>query len=94
DMDRYTQFQVANAVPDAAKAGGDGGLAGAGMGAGIGMAVGNALANSLGQGGASGSPSAGGSPEPKVMIRCTECNNLCDETAKFCPNCGNKLFGD
>ena len=34
DMDAYTKYQVASAMPDAMKGGGDGGLAGAGMGAG------------------------------------------------------------
>ncbi|MCH9671583.1 MAG: SPFH domain-containing protein [Gammaproteobacteria bacterium] len=95
DMNQYTQFQVANAVPDAARAGGDGGLAGAGMGAGIGMAVGNALAGSLGGGQAAPAAApASPAPAPTVMIRCTSCNELNQETAKFCSNCGNKLFSD
>jgi membrane protease subunit (stomatin/prohibitin family) len=101
NMDDYTKFQVANAVPAAAASGGDGGLAGAGMGAGIGMAFGQALAGSLaGGGGGQGAAPAGGGQAAgsgqTVMVRCTAtgCNHLNPETARFCSNCGNKLFAD
>ena len=92
----------------AAAAGGDGGLAGAGLGAGIGMAMGNAMAGALNP--AAGNQSTGNqaaapvapqapaaSQAPAggtVMVRCTQCNHLNAETAKFCSECGNKLFAD
>lgn len=91
DMDRYTRFQVANAVPDAAQGGGDG-LAGAGVGAGIGMAVGNALAGTLNPGG--GNNASTGATAPRIMVRCLECSHLNEETARFCPQCGTRLIKD
>ena len=110
NMDQYTKFQMAQAIPEAASAGGgDGGLAGAGMGAGIGMAIGNAMAGALGGGmGGAGGPGVGGAgmgvaqqtaaaaaPAPqKVMVRCGECNTLCEEEQRFCHSCGNKMFAD
>src|SRR5215471_13550862 len=48
DLGRYTQFQTANAIEEAAK--NPGGSAGAGLGLGAGFAMGNAMANSFGQG--------------------------------------------
>ncbi|HYG74560.1 MAG TPA: SPFH domain-containing protein [Planctomycetota bacterium] len=47
DLNRFTQFQVANSIPDAAK--NPGGLAGAGMGLGAGVFMGGAMANQMGQ---------------------------------------------
>ncbi len=95
DMDHYTKFQIANAIPKAAEGGGDGGLAGAGMGAGIGMAIGNAIAGSLSGGSAQANQntdqSRGGHT---IMIRCPECKSLSEETAKFCSSCGHKLIKD
>jgi membrane protease subunit (stomatin/prohibitin family) len=45
DLNRFTQFQVANAIPDAAKQ--PGGMAGIGMGLGAGMAMGNQMAGAV-----------------------------------------------
>jgi membrane protease subunit (stomatin/prohibitin family) len=101
NMDQFTKFQIANAIPAAAAAGGDGGLAGAGMGAGIGMALGNAMAAGM-QPSAPAAP-AQAAPAPAapvqggaIMVRCTAsgCNSLNSEEARFCSNCGNKLFAD
>lgn len=100
DLDQYTKFQVAEAIPQAAAAGGDGGLAGAGMGAGIGMAMGGAMANALGgsMGGMGQQPAAVApapvAAAPKVMVRCNQCNTLCEEEQRFCSQCGNKMFAD
>ena len=95
DMDQYTKFQVAQAIPAAAAAGGDGGLAGAGMGAGIGMAMGNAMAGAMGGGlgGVGAAPQQQAAPQ-KVMVRCGQCNTLCEEDQRFCHSCGNKMFAD
>ena len=97
DMDKFTKFQIANAIPEAAKGGGGGdGLAGAGMGAGLGMAMGGAMANALNpqaqQGG--GQAPAAQPAEPKIMVRCPECSKLNEETARFCPECGTQLIKD
>ena len=45
DLNRFTQFQVANAIPDAAKQ--PGGMAGIGMGLGAGAVMGNQMANAM-----------------------------------------------
>ncbi|MFH0938685.1 MAG: SPFH domain-containing protein [Planctomycetota bacterium] len=47
DLNRFTQFQVANSIPDAAK--NPGGLAGAGMGLGAGMVMGGQMAGAINQ---------------------------------------------
>jgi len=99
NMDQYMKFQTAQAIPAAAAAGGDGGgLAGAGMGAGIGMAMGNAMAGAMGagMGGMQQQPmqqQAAAAPQ-KVMVRCSQCNTLCEEDQRFCHSCGNKMFAD
>ncbi len=59
DMQRYTQYQVANNIATAAS--NEGGLAGVGAGLGAGMAIGHAMTQAIGQAlpGASGAKSAG-----------------------------------
>lgn len=47
DLGKYTQYQVANAIPTAAA--NEGGVAGAGAGLGAGMAMGQAMAAAMGQ---------------------------------------------
>lgn len=47
DMQRFTQYQVANSIPDAAK--NEGGLAGLGVGLGAGMGFGQIFGQSMGQ---------------------------------------------
>ena len=47
DMQRYTQYQVANSIPDAAK--NEGGLAGLGVGLGAGLGFGQIFGQNIGQ---------------------------------------------
>ena len=47
DLNKFTQFQVANAIGDAAKQ--PGGMAGVGMGMGAGMGMGGLLVNQMNQ---------------------------------------------
>ena len=68
------------------------------MGAGIGMAMGNAMAGAMGagMGGMQQQPmqqQAAAAPQ-KVMVRCSQCNTLCEEDQRFCHSCGNKMFAD
>jgi membrane protease subunit (stomatin/prohibitin family) len=49
NLDQYTKYQTANAIPEAAK--NPGGLAGAGMGVGLGVAMGQQMAGALAGGG-------------------------------------------
>jgi membrane protease subunit (stomatin/prohibitin family) len=57
DLQRYTQFQAAEAMRDAAK--NPGGIAGAGVGIGAGVAIGQQMGSAMG-----GLASGGGSPPP------------------------------
>lgn len=102
DMNRYTQFQVANSMPIAAANEG-GGLAGVGAGLGAGMAIGQAWTNAIHAPG--GTPSAapdslapagsqqGATAAPTAPAGgetkfCVECGHQIPRAAKFCPDCG------
>jgi membrane protease subunit (stomatin/prohibitin family) len=70
DLDRYTRFQTANAIEDAAR--NPGGGAGEGIGLGLGMAVGQQMSASLNRPAAPGTPAAPaapGSPPPPLPAR-------------------------
>ena len=56
DLNKYTQYQVATAIPIAAA--NEGGIAGAGAGLGAGMAMGQAMASAMGQPGTAQSTAA------------------------------------
>jgi membrane protease subunit (stomatin/prohibitin family) len=91
DMGRYTQYQVANAIPIAAANEGSGGV-GVGAGLGAGVAMGQAMmdavkkANSSQTGPSGSAPAAGGaSAETKF---CQECGKSIPRSSKFCPECG------
>jgi membrane protease subunit (stomatin/prohibitin family) len=86
DLGRYTQFQTANAIEEAAK--NPGGSAGAGLGLGAGFAMGNAMANSFGQG-MSGQQSHGG--PSAATVSCPKCSMSMPEGSKFCSNCGTTV---
>lgn len=103
DMNRYTQFQVAQSMPIAAANEG-GGLAGAGMGLGAGMLMAQQVLNSARLGGPGAGPAApcapaagpgpaapeGGAPAgaPGAMKFCMNCGHQIPKPAKFCPECG------
>jgi membrane protease subunit (stomatin/prohibitin family) len=99
DMGRYTQFQVAQAMPIAAANEG-GGAAGIGAGLGAGMAMAQTMMSSI-------HPPAPGSPQPPAGAPaptpapapvapaaagetkfCIECGKPMPARAKFCPGCG------
>ena len=97
DVGRYTQFQAADAMRDAAQ--NPSGGAGTGAGLGAGFAVGNAMAgamtdairqskegsstNAAGEGAGAGAGAAG--------VACPSCGNQSNPGAKFCTECGTKL---
>ncbi len=60
NLDQYTKYQTANAIPEAAK--NPGGLAGAGMGLGAGVAMGNVMAGAMA---GANQPSASPPPLPQ-----------------------------
>jgi membrane protease subunit (stomatin/prohibitin family) len=89
DMGRYTQFQTAEAIPEAAKAGG---AAGSFMGMGAGVAMGQQMEGAMASGmfqtpqpqppqAAAAGPAAGGR-------FCSNCGVQMPATGKFCPDCG------
>lgn len=80
DVQKYTQFQAADALRDAAQ--NEGGGAGIGAGLGAGFAVGNQMANVLGGG------QAGGAGATRSCPTCGHSNN---PNAKFCADCGGKM---
>jgi membrane protease subunit (stomatin/prohibitin family) len=94
DMNRYTQYQVANSMPIAAANEG-GGLAGIGAGLGAGMAIGQAWTNATRPGGSvapeaasdaltpgAGSPAASGAAPPGPPA---------SAETKFCMECGHQI---
>jgi membrane protease subunit (stomatin/prohibitin family) len=89
-LDGYTRFKAAEAIEDAAKAGG-GSLAGAGIGLGVGLnlgaIMGNALTPTLQPSPAPG-PQAGTQPQTKS---CAKCGAAVIASAKFCNECGSSL---
>ena len=86
DAQRYTQFQAADAMRDAAK--NEGGGAGLGAGLGAGFAIGGQMANALG-----GNPQGGqgGSGAAANTIPCPNCGKQNAPNAKFCADCGGKM---
>ncbi|HXD32801.1 MAG TPA: SPFH domain-containing protein [Pyrinomonadaceae bacterium] len=86
DVNRYTQFQAADALRDAAK--NPGGGAGLGAGLGAGFAVGNVMAGALGNAMNQGS-GAGTSSSPQ--IKCSKCGAMTSASSKFCNECGAKM---
>ena len=91
DVGRYTQFQAADAMRDAAQ--NPSGGAGTGAGLGAGFAVGNAMAGAMTdairqsrEGGGASQPAAAAS----AGIPCSNCGHGNDPNAKFCVECGAK----
>jgi membrane protease subunit (stomatin/prohibitin family) len=90
DMNKYTQFQVAQSMPIAAANEGSGGVGlGAGLGVGVGMA--QTMMNSMKSAtGAAETPPAGAASQPAAGTKfCIECGKPMPASGKFCPNCGN-----
>jgi membrane protease subunit (stomatin/prohibitin family) len=101
DMNRYTQFQVAQSVPVAAANEGAGGAAGVGVGLGVGMGMAQSMLNAM-RPSAAPAPGPGPAPEqrppgagpaeagsaPAETKFCLECGKPIPKRAKFCPECG------
>jgi membrane protease subunit (stomatin/prohibitin family) len=90
DMGKFTQYQVAQAIPIAAANEG-GGAVGMGAGLGAGVAMGQAMMDAVKKstsapaGGAA--PAAAGAPAAETKF-CSECGKPIPRSAKFCPECG------
>lgn len=94
DMNRYTQYQTAQAIRDAANNQGDaGGAFGAGLGFGLGQRTANAAAGNPQQGYPQGGypQSSGGNPQQAGGGQLQAAGNAPTTGSKFCPNCGTGL---
>ena len=90
DMGKFTQYQVAQAIPIAAANEG-GGAVGIGAGLGAGVAMGQAMMDAVKKstsapaGGAV--PATAGAPAAETKF-CSECGKPIPRSSKFCPECG------
>jgi membrane protease subunit (stomatin/prohibitin family) len=89
DMGKYTQFEAAQAMRDAAQ--NPSGGAGLGAGLGAGFAVGNVMAgamtDAMKQRGATVSESGSSAPAA-ATVKCVKCGVAMPASAKFCNECG------
>ncbi len=84
DMGKFTQYQVAQAIPIAAANEG-GGAVGMGAGLGAGVAMGQAMMDAVKK--STSAPAAAGAPAAETKF-CSECGKPIPRSAKFCPECG------
>jgi membrane protease subunit (stomatin/prohibitin family) len=92
DVGRYTQFQAADAMRDAAQ--NPSGGAGTGAGLGAGFAVGSAMAGAMTDAIRQSKEGGGGAAQPAsdagAGIPCSNCGSRNPPNAKFCVECGQK----
>jgi len=91
DMGKFTQYQVAQAIPIAAGNEGGGAVGmGAGLGAGVamGQAMMDAVKKSISTPAVGAAPAPAGAPSAETKF-CSECGKSISRSAKFCPECGN-----
>src|SRR5580693_5877606 len=95
DMNKFTQYEVAQAIPIAAANEG-GGAVGIGAGLGAGMAIGQTMANAVQNAAAAQQqpaprqqppPATGGAGSATTKF-CSECGKQIPRPSKFCPECG------
>ena len=86
DMNRYTQYQAAESMREAAGNPGNSGM-GMGIGMGAGAAMAQMFAQTLNQ--AQQQPQQQAQPAQGGSF-CPECGTPLQPGAKFCPNCGQK----
>lgn len=90
-MNTFTQYQAAQALRDAAQNTG-GGLAGAGVGLGAGLGLAGVFTDALRpKDNASAQDKTPSAPMGEAMVRCPKCTAEVKASAKFCPECGEKM---
>jgi membrane protease subunit (stomatin/prohibitin family) len=87
DVGRYTQFQAADAMRDAAQ--NTGGGAGTGAGLGAGFAIGNAMAGAMTN--AMSPQTQNSSAAGAAAVNCPKCNAANSAASTFCNDCGAKM---
>ncbi len=85
-MDTYTKMKAADALGDAAKNEGGGGLSGLGIGLGTGTALGQLFAQNL-----ASTPAHKVAPSKEEEGKVCSCGATNSARAKFCNECGEKL---
>lgn len=78
DLNKYAQYQAAEAMREAAN-NPNGGMAGMGVGMGAGAAMGQMFAQSM---------NAANQPKPAATVPCISCGKPIPPASKFCPECG------
>jgi membrane protease subunit (stomatin/prohibitin family) len=84
DLDQYMKYKAAQAMHDAAKSEGGGGIAGAGMGAGVGLGMGMMMPGMVAQAVQPGQ-------KPAATVACPKCGAQTAAGSKFCSNCGASM---
>jgi len=92
DMNRYTQFQVAQSMPIAAANEG-GGIAGVGAGLGAGIGIANTMMGAMQRAAGSAQPPPSNAPSANTATgaetkSCSVCGKQISSQAKFCSECG------
>jgi len=95
DMNTYMQFKAAQAVQDAAQAGGDGGAAGAGMGLGLGAGFGammpGMISNAMQQGAQGGAGGTAPPAAPASGATAAAGGAAAAAAGGFCTECGGAV---
>jgi membrane protease subunit (stomatin/prohibitin family) len=86
DLNRYTQFEVAQSMPIAAANEG-GGAAGIGVGLGAGLTMAQQMMNAMKQPSAPPAEPTPPAATPETKF-CLECGKSIPRSSKFCPECG------
>ncbi len=89
DMNRYTQFQVAQSMPIAAGNEG-GGAAGIGVGLGAGLTMAQQMMGAMRPAAPAAEPAPPPAAAPETKF-CQECGKSIPRSSKFCPECGKPL---
>lgn len=87
DLNKYTQYQAAEAMRESANQ--QGSVAGMGVGMGAGVAMGQMFTQAMNNTQAAPQQAAPAQPAPAGF--CPSCGNPITAGAKFCSNCGEKL---
>ena len=87
DLNKYTQYQAAEAMRESANQ--QGSVAGMGVGMGAGVAMGQMFTQAMNNNQAAPQQAAPAQPAPAGF--CPSCGNPITAGAKFCSNCGEKL---
>jgi membrane protease subunit (stomatin/prohibitin family) len=93
DMNAFMKFQAAQAMREAASAGGEtSGAMQAGLGAGFGMMMPGMIREAMSTGGqGSGAPQGPAAAAPGAARFCSQCGKPVQAGANFCASCGAKL---